>query len=84
MHYLYNEDVVEEDAILSWEAELKDADEADKVFVKQAQKLIQVSMIAYFFTLVELGYVYLRFHYYPIRSNEALLSYVSHFYRFFL
>ncbi|KAL3030484.1 hypothetical protein AAZX31_03G222700 [Glycine max] len=41
LHYLYNEDVVEEDAILSWEAELKDADEADKVFVKQAQKLIQ-------------------------------------------
>ncbi|RZB49500.1 Translation initiation factor eIF-2B subunit epsilon [Glycine soja] len=41
LHYLYNEDVLEEDAILSWEAELKDADEADKVFVKQAQKLIQ-------------------------------------------
>lgn len=57
LHYLYNEDVLEEDAILSWEAELKDADEADKVFVKQAQKLIQVSMIVYFFTLIELGYV---------------------------
>ncbi|TKY61431.1 translation initiation factor eIF-2B subunit epsilon [Spatholobus suberectus] len=41
LHHLYDEDVVEEDAILSWEDEKKDADEADKVFVKQAKKLIQ-------------------------------------------
>lgn len=47
LHHLYNEDVVEEDAILSWEDEKTDADEADKVFVKQAQKLIQVRIIIF-------------------------------------
>jgi len=46
---LYNDDVIEENAILSWEDEKKDADEADKVFVKQAQKFIQVSNHCLFF-----------------------------------
>ncbi|CAJ1960974.1 unnamed protein product [Sphenostylis stenocarpa] len=45
LHQLYNDDVVEENAILSWEDEKKDADEADKVFVKQAQKLIQWTLM---------------------------------------
>ncbi|PNX68572.1 translation initiation factor eIF-2B subunit epsilon-like protein [Trifolium pratense] len=38
---MYNEDIIEEDAILSWEDEKKEADESDKVFVKQAQTFIQ-------------------------------------------
>ncbi|BAT88014.1 hypothetical protein VIGAN_05144500 [Vigna angularis var. angularis] len=49
LHHLYNDDFVEENAILSWEDEKKDADEADKVFVKQAQKFIQVRNHCLFF-----------------------------------
>ncbi|KAJ7978051.1 Translation initiation factor eIF-2B subunit epsilon [Quillaja saponaria] len=41
MEYLYDKDIVLEDAILSWEEEKTDADESDKVFVRQAQPLIQ-------------------------------------------
>lgn len=58
---MYEEDIVDEDAILSWEDEKKDADEYDKVFVKQAQKLIQVSILIYFYTLVKLGYTCIFF-----------------------
>ncbi|PON69475.1 W2 domain containing protein [Trema orientale] len=38
---LYNEDVIQEDAILRWDDEKKDADESDKVFVKQAKGFTQ-------------------------------------------
>ncbi|MED6169236.1 hypothetical protein PIB30_019708 [Stylosanthes scabra] len=44
--YMYNEDIIEEDAILSWEDEKRDADEADKVFVNKAQDLIQWLKVA--------------------------------------
>uniref|UniRef100_A0A2N9IZ15 Translation initiation factor eIF2B subunit epsilon n=1 Tax=Fagus sylvatica TaxID=28930 RepID=A0A2N9IZ15_FAGSY len=39
--HLYNVDIIEEDAILRWEDEKKDADDSDKVFVKQSEQFIQ-------------------------------------------
>ena len=42
MPYLYNEDVVSEDAIMRWAEEKEHADESDKVFVKQSEAFIQV------------------------------------------
>ncbi|RYR02330.1 hypothetical protein Ahy_B06g081136 [Arachis hypogaea] len=44
--HLYKEDIIEEDAILSWEDEKRDADEADKVFVNKAQEFIQWLKVA--------------------------------------
>ncbi|KAK7284297.1 hypothetical protein RJT34_19042 [Clitoria ternatea] len=40
LHHLYEEDVIGEDAIFSWEDEKKGADETDKVFVKHAQNFL--------------------------------------------
>nr|XP_048330150.1 translation initiation factor eIF-2B subunit epsilon isoform X3 [Ziziphus jujuba var. spinosa] len=38
---LYDQEVIQEDAILRWDDEKKDADESDKIYVKQAEKFIQ-------------------------------------------
>lgn len=47
--HLYDQEVIQEDAILKWDDEKKEADESDKVFVKQAEKFIQVSLLFYLF-----------------------------------
>lgn len=41
LHLLYSLDVIQEEAILSWESEKQEADEADKVFLKQAESFIE-------------------------------------------
>ncbi|KAJ4715515.1 translation initiation factor eIF-2B subunit epsilon-like [Melia azedarach] len=41
LHVLYDKEILQEDAILRWADEKEDADESDKVFVKQSEKLIQ-------------------------------------------
>lgn len=76
---MYDKDIIQEDAILSWEDEKRDADESDKVFVNQAQTFIQVNItINYILNLC----ISTRVHIYPVicftkfLSNEILkLSY---------
>ncbi|KAL8226412.1 hypothetical protein R6Q57_016244 [Mikania cordata] len=41
LHLLYDKDIIQEEAILKWADEREDADESDKVFVKQSEKFIQ-------------------------------------------
>lgn len=41
LHLLYEMDIIQEEAILAWEAEKAGADEADRVFLKQSEKLIE-------------------------------------------
>ncbi|XP_065852473.1 uncharacterized protein [Euphorbia lathyris] len=41
LRLLYFNDIIEEDAILRWADEKKDADESDKVFVKKSETFIQ-------------------------------------------
>ncbi|XP_011099797.1 translation initiation factor eIF-2B subunit epsilon [Sesamum indicum] len=41
LHLLYDKDILQEDAILNWAAEKEEADESDKLFLKQAEKFIQ-------------------------------------------
>ncbi|KAL3838343.1 hypothetical protein ACJIZ3_022934 [Penstemon smallii] len=41
LNLLYNNDILQEEAILNWASEKEEADEADKHFLKQAEELIQ-------------------------------------------
>ncbi|CAH9100799.1 unnamed protein product [Cuscuta epithymum] len=41
LHVLYDQDIIPEEAILKWASEREEADESDKFYVKQAEKLIQ-------------------------------------------
>ncbi|KAI4294765.1 hypothetical protein MLD38_040911 [Melastoma candidum] len=41
LHFLYDKEILSEEAIQDWETEKADADESDKVFVKQAEKFLQ-------------------------------------------
>ena len=39
---LYDKEIIQEDAILKWDDEKKDADDIDKVFVKKSEEFIKV------------------------------------------
>lgn len=41
LHLLYDKDILQEEAILNWAAEKEEADESDKLFLKQAEVFIQ-------------------------------------------
>ncbi|CAA2978766.1 translation initiation factor eIF-2B subunit epsilon [Olea europaea subsp. europaea] len=41
LHLLYDQDVIQEKAILDWASEKEEAEESDKLFLKQAEKFIQ-------------------------------------------
>lgn len=41
LHLLYDKDMIQEEAFLNWASEKEDADESDKVFLKQSEKFIQ-------------------------------------------
>lgn len=42
LHHLYDQDIIQEEAILDWASEKEGAEESDKIFVKQSEKFIQV------------------------------------------
>ncbi|KAK9292183.1 hypothetical protein L1049_020143 [Liquidambar formosana] len=48
LHLLYDKDILQEEAILAWAAEKEGADESDKVFVKQSEQFIHVSIYVHF------------------------------------
>lgn len=41
LHHLYDQDIIQEEAILDWASEKEGAEESDKIFVKQSEKFIQ-------------------------------------------
>ncbi|XP_050940737.1 uncharacterized protein LOC103495740 isoform X1 [Cucumis melo] len=51
--HLYDQEIIQEEAILKWDAEKKEADDSDKLFVKQAEKFIEVrNLLFYIFCFV--------------------------------
>ncbi|XP_022965598.1 translation initiation factor eIF-2B subunit epsilon-like [Cucurbita maxima] len=44
--HLYDQEIIQEDAILRWDDEKKEADDSDKLFVKQAEKFIEWLRVA--------------------------------------
>ena len=54
LFHLYDKDLIQEDAILKWDDEKKNADEADKVFVKQSEKFIQVRILCINFLFLKI------------------------------
>lgn len=48
LYQLYDQEVIREEAILRWDDEKREADESDRIFVRQAETFIKVSAIIYF------------------------------------
>lgn len=45
LDFLYDKEIIREEAILKWASEKEGAEESDKVFVKQSEKFIQVGRL---------------------------------------
>ncbi|XP_060218049.1 uncharacterized protein LOC132645215 [Lycium barbarum] len=41
LHHLYDQEIIQEEAILDWASEKEGAEESDKIFVKKSEKFIQ-------------------------------------------
>lgn len=41
LHLMYDKDILQEESILGWAAEKEEAEESDKIFLKQSEKFIQ-------------------------------------------
>lgn len=45
---MYDKDILQEESILGWAAEKEEAEESDKIFLKQSEKFIQVRFLQSF------------------------------------